>query len=317
MTSSINVTAALKRNALFSFDAKVHSRSTGSDITKLMAYRGGCRLQSELTGKVHTYTRKSEVAYSAVQLPALAPLQWSDRRQLAIAIDAAETRVNSQIVREITVALPRELDLETQIEVMHRWIDYFFVRHGVVASWDLHAKPGNPHVHLLLALREATPDGFGAKVRKWNNKFLIELCRATFAQACNRALRKVAGIDKRMDHRKFSDRRDLAAVVPTIHQGPALPNNQESWWSKKIYNDYVMSLRPTDTGEGDGDGDGTGGGAPRRVCPIVRLEPTSRLVKKGDVDSPPPGSGGAMARPSRRRKKTKDGQVVTGWGEPK
>ncbi len=313
MNNSMNVSAVLRRNALFSFDVKIHSRSDGADITKLIAYRWGARLRSELTGKIHSYTRKTEVVHSEVQLPPLAPPSWSDRRQLAIAIDAAETRINSQLVRELTIALPRQLNLNQHIDLMHRWVDEFFVRHGVVASWDIHNKPGNPHVHLLLALREVTPNGFGKKIRKWNDRRLVELCRASFARTCNRALRAI-GSEMRMNHRSFA-RRGLG-VIATIHQGKALPSNQESFWSKKIFNDYVMSLRPP-LDDTDGGGGGTGGGdiIPGGVgggCPTTR---SSRLPERPEVGV---ADRKSMARPSRRRgKKTKDGRGVTGWADPK
>jgi hypothetical protein len=309
--NSTNVATALSKNALFSMDIKVHGRSSGADITKLMAYRGGCRMRSELTGKWHSYTRKAaEVVHSEVQLPTLAPPEWSDRPQLAIAIDAAETRVSAQLVRELMLGLPRQLDLEAQIDLMHRWIDEFFVRHGVVASWDIHDKPGNPHVHLLLSMREATPTGFGFKVRKWNDRRLVELCRASYARACNRALRAI-GSEMRMNHRSFKRRR--LDVTPTIHLGPRLPLTEDAWQSKKIQNDYILAQRPIDIDGhgGGGDGDGTDGGAPDTGCPIVRSD---RVVDQSGVDSPPPGNRGSVARPRRRGKKAKDGQKVDGWG---
>ena len=114
----------------------------------------------------------------------------------------------------------------------------------------------------------------------------------------------------RMNHRSFA-RRGLG-VIATIHQGKALPSNQESFWSRKIFNDYVMSLRPppdeTDGGGGTGGGDiipgGVGGG-----CPTSR---SSRLPERSDVVV---SDRKSMARP--RRRKAKGGQGVTGWGEPK
>ena len=311
MINSTSVITALSKNALFSMDIKVHGRSSGADITKLMAYRGGCRMVSELTGKVHSYTRKrNEIAWSAIQIPALAPPEWIDRRQLAIAIDAVETKCNSQLVREIVVALPRELHLGQQIVLIHQWVDEFFVRHGVVASWDIHHKPGNPHAHILLTMREVTPAGFGKKIREWNDHRLAELCRASFGRAANRQLRAI-GSPMRMNHRSFA-RRGIN-VLPTIHEGPHLPQNEDVWRSKRIYNDYIKSLRPP-LDDTDGGGGGTGGGdiIPGGVgggCPTSR---SSRLPERSDVVV---SDRKSMARP--RRRKAKGGQGVTGWGEPK
>ena len=50
-----------KPGAIFHFDCKVHGRSTGANAIRLAAYRAGSRLRSDLTGRIHNYTRKREI----------------------------------------------------------------------------------------------------------------------------------------------------------------------------------------------------------------------------------------------------------------
>jgi len=57
-----------------------------------------------------------------------------------------------------------------------------------------------PHAHLLLTLREVTPEGFGNKVREWNSRALLQEWREQWAEAVNEALER-AGVAERVDHR--------------------------------------------------------------------------------------------------------------------
>jgi ATP-dependent exoDNAse (exonuclease V) alpha subunit len=52
----------------------------------------------------------------------------------------------------------------------------------------------------MLTLREVTKDGFGQKVRAWNNKELLKEWREHWAEHCNLELAK-HGFDVRIDHR--------------------------------------------------------------------------------------------------------------------
>lgn len=49
-----------------------------------------------------------------------------------------------------------------------------FVDRGMVADIAIHdSGDGKPHAHVLLTLRELLPDGFGLKVRDWNDRELL------------------------------------------------------------------------------------------------------------------------------------------------
>ena len=113
---------------------------------------------------------------------------------------------------------------------------------GMVADIGLHDKRtergGNPHAHILLTLRDITPDGFGAKRRDWNDKALVTQWREAWATACNEALAK-AGSSERVDHRSNKARRiDTPA---TVHTGRRTPWNAESWDAKTEFNAWVQT----------------------------------------------------------------------------
>ncbi len=227
-------------NGLFHLDCKVHSRSSGADVAKLMAYRGGSSMVSTRTGSRHTYSRKKEVTYSAVILPPTAPPEWRDRCVLADTIEAAETRKDSQLVREVEVAIPKELDFDQQIRLLHHFVTRTFVVHGMLASFDLHNKPSNPHCHILLTMRLATPTGFGPKITSWNNRNLVEEWRKRWARACNAAMR-LAGSTTRLDHRSYA-RRGLD-IKPTVHLGTRREGFAEKWDARAEGNELIMGRR--------------------------------------------------------------------------
>ena len=60
---NMETTNKIKPGAIFHFDCKVHGRSTGANAIRLAAYRAGERLRSDLTGRIHNFTRKREVLH--------------------------------------------------------------------------------------------------------------------------------------------------------------------------------------------------------------------------------------------------------------
>lgn len=122
-----------------------------------------------------------------------------------------ETRKNSQVAREIRVALPAELDHGRRVELVREFCQREFVARGMVADIALHA-PGrtgddrNHHAHILLTTREIGPEGFGAKNRDWNAVEMLEGWREAWARDNNRALER-CGHEERIDHRTLEAQR--------------------------------------------------------------------------------------------------------------
>lgn len=140
-----------------------------------------------------------------------------DRAALWSAAEAAEKRVNSQLAREIEVALPVEFDAATQERVLREYVTENFVRLGMAADVCIHdTKQGNPHAHILLSLRAIEADGFGAKRREWNDAKLIVAWHESWAALCNQNLSD-QGSSERIDHRSNAERG--VAEEPTVHVG--------------------------------------------------------------------------------------------------
>ena len=138
-----------------------HSRSQGHSAVAGAAYRAGVELKDNRTGEVHNFKNRSDVIYSEILLPEGAASQFKDRETLWNAVEAAETRKNSQIAKDIVLALPRDLDLALQIDLARNFAHTHFVRHGIVADIAIHShSDGNPHAHIYVSTRRLVGDRF-------------------------------------------------------------------------------------------------------------------------------------------------------------
>jgi ATP-dependent exoDNAse (exonuclease V) alpha subunit len=209
--------------AIYHFSAKVISRAKGSSAVAAAAYRSGSRLQDERLGRAHDFTNKAGVEYSEILEPEGAPDRWQDRETLWNEVEAGEKRKDAQLAREVEFAIPRELDRGQGIALAREFVQREFVDRGMVADLNVHWDVGadgqsKPHAHVMLSMREAGPDGFGAKVRDWNSTELLTNWREAWADHANARLAELY-IDTR------SDPRTLAAqgieLEPQHKIGPA------------------------------------------------------------------------------------------------
>lgn len=197
--------------AIYHLRATMISRSAGRSATAAAAYRTAERIEDHRTGLTFDYRARGGVDHVETLAPADAPAWVQDRAALWNAVEAAETRKNSQVAREIRVALPAELDHGQRITLVREFCQREFVARGMVADIALHA-PGregderNHHAHILLTTREIGPEGFGAKNRDWNAVEMLEGWREAWARDNNRALER-CGHEERIDHRTLEAQR--------------------------------------------------------------------------------------------------------------
>ena len=197
--------------AIYHLRATMISRSAGRSATAAAAYRSAERIEDHRTGLVFDYRARGGVDHVETLAPADAPTWVQDRAALWNAVEQAETRKNSQVAREIRVALPHELDHAQRVDLVRDFCQREFVDRGMVADIALHA-PGregderNHHAHILLTTREIGPEGFTTKNRDWNAKDLLEGWREAWARDTNHALER-CGAEERVDHRTLEAQR--------------------------------------------------------------------------------------------------------------
>lgn len=142
------------------------SRSTGKSSVAKAAYITGGKLADERTGKLHDYTRRGGVeAVLHAQLKD-AP-EWSrDVAQAWNAVEAAETRKNSQTAKVIDgLAFPHGIDAEARQRMLTDFMREQFGRKGLLWTASIHApdKDGdqrNYHAHVMWSERPLTAAGF-------------------------------------------------------------------------------------------------------------------------------------------------------------
>jgi hypothetical protein len=190
------------------------SRSQGRSATAAIAYRVAERIEDRRTGLTFDYAARGGVDHTEILAPDHAPDWVRDRSELWNRVEEAETRKNSQVAREVRVALPAELTHAQRVELVRDFAQEQFVDRGMIADIALHA-PGrdgddrNHHAHILLTTREIGPEGFTTKNRDWNKVEVLEGWREAWARDSNAALER-AGIEDRVDHRTLEAQRDEA-----------------------------------------------------------------------------------------------------------
>ena len=208
--------------AIYHLRASVISRSQGRSATAAIAYRAAERITDRRTGLVFDYAAKAGVEHTEILAPNHAPDWVHDRSELWNRVEEAETRRNSQVAREVRVALPSELTHAERVELVRGFVREQFVERGMVADVAIHA-PGrdgderNHHAHILLTTRElgapgeddAPIEGFGKKARDWNKVEVLEAWREGWARDSNAALER-AGREDRVDHRTLAAQREAA-----------------------------------------------------------------------------------------------------------
>lgn len=229
--------------AIFHLSAKIVSRGKGQSAVAKAAYNSRDNLENENTGERHDYRRQGEILFSGIFAPKNAPDWVQDRQDLWSAVEKKETRKNSQLAREIEIALPHELTDKQRENLVKDFVRENFVRKGMIADVAIHAPATdgdqrNHHAHILLTMREIGPDGFGEKMRHLNSKAQLEEWRENWARTANRYLDRFYHSD-RIDHRSLEaqgiDRE------PTTHLGP-IAAQMEKEGAKTVIGDINRTI---------------------------------------------------------------------------
>ncbi|AMK24680.1 Ti-type conjugative transfer relaxase TraA [Sphingobium sp. SJ10-10] len=193
--------------AIYHFSVQVIGRGQGRSAVAAAAYRAAERLHDERLDRDHDFRAKSGVEHSEIMLPEGAPERLSDRETLWNEVEAGEKRKDAQLAREVEFSIPREMDKAQGIELARDFVQAEFVARGMIADLNVHWDIGadgrpKPHAHVMLTMRAANEQGFGAKERDWNRTELVEQWRERWADHVNTRLAEL-DIDARIDHRSL------------------------------------------------------------------------------------------------------------------
>ncbi len=146
--------------AIYHLEAKIISRGTGRSAVAAAAYMSCDVITNQYDGITHDYTRKGGLVWKHIFLPAQAPPEWSDRGTLWNAVERVEKAKDSQLARELIVALPLELPAEEWKAILTEYITEHFIFDGMCADVAIHDTDGhNPHAHILLTVRPLDENG--------------------------------------------------------------------------------------------------------------------------------------------------------------
>lgn len=210
----------------FHCSVKPVSRSAGRSVVAAAAYRLGACLHDAETGQLHDYRRRHGVVQSFTLAPDHAPDWAQDPARLWNAANAAETRSNSTLAREVELALPASLGEAAREGIVRAFAAELVARYGVAVTAALHAPSTrgeglNHHAHLLMTTRRLEADGIGAKTRILDDRKTgpqeVTWLRERAAQLINDALGGT-GSAARVDHRSLAARGIVQE--PTTHLGP-------------------------------------------------------------------------------------------------
>jgi hypothetical protein len=153
----------------------VVQRSRGQSVLNCSAYRRGASARLP-NGSIVDYSGREDLVAHFVVAPDRVP-DWAQvSEQLWPRAVAAEKRANAQEARTIELSIPRALPKQYWIELA-RGIALVLAKRGMVVQVDIHcptASDGlpNPHIHLLVTMREIKDGEFSrTKARHWNKDF--------------------------------------------------------------------------------------------------------------------------------------------------
>lgn len=200
--------------ALYLLSVKYVSRGQGRSFTGAAAYRSGEKLHCIYHNRIHDYAFRDDVLYKEILLPPNAPIDFRDHQTLCDAVEQAENgstkRKIARTAKEIIVALPRELTLASNTLLVREFVAECFIEKGMCADIAIHRgddkrrkyieadhvdiQPHNPHAHILLTTRSVERNGFGLKVREWddwgNNSTLLRQWRKQWEEHQNKMLER-------------------------------------------------------------------------------------------------------------------------------
>ena len=208
---------------------EIVSRSSGSNACCKGAYNARVKIQDEQTNRVYNFQDHGDNVYHKILLPEHVDKKFNSVSKFMNEVERAEKRKDSQLLKDIVLALPddKELTLQDRINITHLLIGKKgWVKEGLGVQVDIHSPHDgekNWHAHLLVTTRRFTKDGltFGAKATDLNPEFKKARHKAFVVPETEQIHTELKDIindyfkDKGLDNRV-----DAISLNPQEHIGP-------------------------------------------------------------------------------------------------
>lgn len=241
--------------AIYHLSCDIIGRSDGRSAVAAAAYRSSEKIQAEVTGETFDYRRKTKPLYKTMFLPENAPDFTKNRSVFWNEVEKKENRCNSQFCRSFDIALPKELSLNDNIELLKKWTNVNYVSRGLVADICIHPehkdrKTGkgndNIHAHILVSVRGVNSLGWEKnKDRESNDKNFLRKVRKSWADICNQKFEEL-GMEERIDHRTLEEQgidrepQQHMGVVATAMQRKGKQTRRKKYKSEQEENQIII-----------------------------------------------------------------------------
>ena len=220
--------------AIYHLQSGFVSRSSGRSSVQSAAYITGATLhESRRDLEVSYKNRLSDIAFTDTLAPEHAPSQFHDLgvwdilenfedayADIRYKTDATKDayRNSARTAQTIVVALPKELAVGVDKELVEEFALTRFVSRGLIVTYAIHDDEGNPHAHLQISRRAVDANGELAWAKDRDivtRKSLLET-RKLWADLSNKYLER-EGFEARITEKSFAD---LGVnLEPTQHRG--------------------------------------------------------------------------------------------------
>ena len=209
---------------------EIVNRGAGGNACCKGAYNARAKIQDKQTNITYNFQSKGDNVYHNVLLPEHVDLKFKDIAVLMNEVEQVEKRKNSQLLKDVVIALPddKELNLQDRINITLRIIDKMaWVKNGLGVQVDIHQPHDgekNWHAHLLLTTRRFDTDGkcLGEKARDLNPEFRSKYENRGFIIPEEKILHEHARdvINDYFKELGLDNRVDTIGVIPQEHIGP-------------------------------------------------------------------------------------------------
>lgn len=218
--------------AIYSLSMSSVSRAVGSSALATLSYIASMKIRDERRGKTfYGFGRRERVEHVETLLPEGAPEAYKNPEVLFNAIETVDRAKNARPAKKIIVALPRELDKSTHVDIMRAFISENLLTRGYACTYAIHTdvEERNPHAHILVANRKISKQGM------WKMKYKK-------AYALDAHGNKIPVIDpatgeQKVDARNRKQWKRRNVEVNELDKKETLKALREAW--AKTVNDYL------------------------------------------------------------------------------